>query len=366
MEMNQNNIEQLPFKRESNKKWSFFYAYNLRTVRDIFLYVAWNRPSEQGLYDAMENYEIKAPRDKWANENTKDKNRLKLEYLHGTKYLGLIKLTENGLFEIDLSDFSKEKEEILACNQHRDIKAEKETPKLSNQEIKAFIPIILNYTRAKEYLWWFLDFNKFPTVESFTINDFKANGKSIYLQKGKDQKGSEIIYRLIDGRFWKTPFEEHLINNEVKRTNDYTRLVSYVFPSWYEELGLIDRIPILKEFGFIEGNWELHYPLSRKTIELEIFENFLIKKFNNRQRSINVIWIPLIIYETVLQFQISIDEIKRLLISLYEERSPKFIMERSSLQVMRYSRNIRNRDRHLELFLTYRGFTRNNFIINNQ
>ncbi len=360
-------IPELPYKKESNKKWSFFNTYNIRTIRDLFVFISQKPSTEEELYDAMERKIVKPPRDRWSIANSsekKDRDRQKLEYLHATRFLGFVKEVDANL-KVDLEEFCDEKKEILAINGGRNFSLEKATPILADQEVKSILPIILNYSRAKEYLWWFLDFTQFNKAEDFNLDDLKTYGQPIYLNKPKDQKASEIMYRCIDKKLWKIPYDEYVDKERIKRTNDYTRSVTYIFPAWFEDLKVINRIPVLKEFGFMEGNWDLHYPIKVHKVDIDTFEAFVLNKFNNELKKTNVIWIPIIIYESVLKFQLAIEDIKGLLVRLYEERKPRYIMERSSLQVMRYSNNLRLNNRHQDLFLNYRDFTRNNFIINN-
>jgi hypothetical protein len=363
MNEDHNEINQLPHTKNSNKPWSFFFAYSLRTLRDIFFYVSVNNPTPRELYAAMDRNEIKAPKERWANTTSKDKDRLKLEYLHGAKFLELI-IEIDGRLQIDYEKFGEEKIAILSQDIGRVVDKGGSLP-LSDIEISAFTPIILNYSRAKEFLLWFLDFAQFPSIDKFSVESFRENAKAIYIDRGKAQKAAELVFREVDQKLWKIPFDEYLRDAEKKRTNDYTRSVTYVFPAWFQELKLINRIPVLKEFGFFDGHWELNYPLSDKKIDVEEFERFLLANFQHNRSAITVIWIPEIIYRAALEFHLAVDKIKDLVIALYETKKPRYIMERSSLQVMRYSNNLRARNRHQELFINYKDFNRNNLIINN-
>ena len=357
----------LPYTKEAEKKWSFLYSFNLKTIRDIFVFVARESISKKTLYEKMEANIIKPPKNNWNNDKKKKIDRLKLEYLHTCTFLDLIfQNKESNLLTVTFEHFKEEKEIIIKENKNRDFCSETESSQLNENEKKAMLSIILSYHRAKEYLWWFTNFadKKISEINLEYVSNF---GKPIYLKKDSGSKGARLIYRLIDNQEWIIPFEEKEKKGKIILENDYSRLVTSVLPNWFSDLNVINRIPIIKEFDFKEGNWEMHYPISSINLTLYEFELFIEKKFVDKRKSYNAVWIPIIIYETVLEYRLSIKIIKELIIKIYEEKKPKYMMERSSFEVLRYSAESQKYkgNIHRELFIIYKDFLRTFLVINN-
>jgi hypothetical protein len=357
----------LPYIKEAEKKWSFLYSFNLKTIRDIFVFVAREPISKKNLYLKMEENIIKPPKIKWSDDKNKKVDRLKLEYLHTCTFLDLVSQDKtNNLLTVTFEDFKEEKEILIRENENRNFYSESESIELNNAEKKAIIPIILSYHRAKEYLWWFTDSanKKISEINLEYVSNF---GKPFYLKKDSGSKGAREMFRLIDNQEWLIPFEEKEKKGKIILENDYSRLVTSVLPNWFSDLDIINRIPIIKEFEFKTGNWEMHYPISQVNLTVDEFELFIEKKFVDKRKSYNAIWIPMIIYETILEYRLSVKMIKELVIKIYEQKKPKYMMERSSFEVLRYSaESQKNKGNiHQELFIIYKEFLRTFLIINN-
>ncbi|WP_435356598.1 hypothetical protein [Emticicia sp. SJ17W-69] len=362
-------IKPLPFTKVSDKKWTFLYSFNLKTIRDIFIYVNRQPITKKELYEKMEQNIIKPPKKQWSDDKNKKKDRLKLEYLHASIFLGLISQDNNFLLSVNFDSFSKEKKNLIKENEKRDFSTEKQSLELNDIEKKEFLSIIFSYSRAKDYLWWFTNFET-QEISDITVEYIQREGKPFYLMKDNTSKGARILHRTIDNKDWTIPYEEEKINKKGKLTltNDYSRLVTFVLPSWFCELEVINRIPILKEFGFKKGNWEMHYPISLVEISLEEFEIFIKTTFGDNSKSYNAIWIPQIIYKTALKYRLPTEVIKKLIIRLFEEKRQEFTLERSSYQVLRYSAESQRRSDnfHQELFIIYNDFLRTYLTINNK
>jgi hypothetical protein len=357
----------LPHTKESEKKWSFLYSFNLKTIRDIFIFVARSPISKKKLYEKMEENIIKPPKSKWSDDKNKKIDRLKLEYLHTCTFLNLVFQDKvNNILTVTFEDFKEEKEILIRENENRDFDLESESLDLNEVEKKAILPLILSYHRAKEYLWWFTDFEN-KKISEINLEYVSNFGKPIYLKKDSGSKGARLIYRLIDNQEWLIPFHEKDKGNKLILENDYSRLVTSVLPNWFGDLEIINRIPIIKEFDFKDGNWEMHYPVSKIDLTVDDFESFIEKKFVDKRRSYNAIWIPVIIYTTILEYRLSVKKIKELIIKIYEGKKPKYMMERSSFEVLRYSaESQKNKGNiHQELFIIYKDFLRTFLIVNN-
>jgi len=335
-------------KKENIKKqeWSYLYAFNIRTLRDLFIYCAIHGEiEEKKLYKDMEEYKIPPPKDHWINIKRKREKRLRLEYIHAAEYLGLIK-RENGKVYPNYDKFKKEKVIIEAENKKRLFNKGEASPQLTLKEKKALLKIILNYERARDFLRWFLDFTKFPNSLSFSIEDFKKEAKPIFilskLEKGK--KGSQVLKRDIDGEIWKIP-------------EDYIRLASYVFPNWFMELGIIDRVRVFPNFSEDNKLWDMYYPIKMSEEKFlcknlgKILQNmFLITK----KQKIVTIRIPFLIYKLAKKFYCPVKAIKKGIEKIYKEDFKHFYLERTSLQLMR-KQSIKDTESYIKVDGFYRS-----------
>lgn len=338
--MNEKVPDVLPFTRlEDMKKpkWSLLYAYNLRVIRDIFVYCSKKIPKEKDLYIAMEESKIPPPRDRWIAPHIKRKERLRLEYVHASEYLGFIK-REKGLVKPNILEFKKEKEIILKENSEREFKPADSSPALTEKEKKALLSIILNYERARDFLRWFLDFSKFPTIWSFNLDDFKNEARPILLEKiKKGKKGSEIIKREIDSRVWRIP-------------KDYVRLASFVFPAWFKELGVIDEVIVFPEFSEDKKLWYMYYPIKiseEEFLKLDMFE-ILESMFSEENRK--SVWIPYLLYFMARKYNCPLKAIKRSVESVYKKYFEYLYLERTPLHLMKRQ--------HKESYIKVEGFFR--------
>jgi len=337
-------IPTLPFIESVEKKWSYLYAYNIRIIRDIFVYCAFNEKlTKSALYKAMDENIIPPPRDRWVNPKRKFKDRLKLEYLHAARYLGFIKV-ENNILAPDFSKNVREKKIILEENKRREFRPSQNSPAFSDKEKKAMLKIVLNYERARDFLRWFLDFDKYTDIWSFNEKDFQRDALPIYvlskIEKGK--KGREIIKREIDNKLWKIP-------------HDYIRIASFVFPNWFRELGIIDNVVVFPEFSFDGNLWYMYYPLKmtdEKFLRLDLSEVLYSMFLENRTE--RTIRIPYMLYAIAKRFHCSTNAIKLGIEMLYRKDPTHFYLERVPLHLMKRKKIYR--DSYMEVdgfFMSY-------------
>ena len=344
-------IPVLPFTRFSDMrkpKWSFLYAYNLRIVRDIFVYCALKGEiKERDLYKAMEEKRIPPPKDRWFYRRRKRKERLMLEYIHAAEYLGLIKKgnIKNEIFWFpDFSSFKEEKRRIIKENRGRCFESSIISPPFTENEKKAMLKIVLNYERARDFLLWFLDFNnKFPNIWSFDEMDFREYAEPIFIfgpiEKGK--KGRHLLKREIDGKIWKIPNENPY---------DYTRLVSFVFPSWFKELGLIDEVIVFPEFSEDKKMWYMYYPIKMSDEEFLRLDMFEILEESFFKEDVKSVWIPYLIYVIARKYYCSTSAIKKSIINLYEKYPEHIHLGRAPLHLLKR--------RHKDSYIKIGGFFR--------
>lgn len=348
-----NEIEILPVTKNeditrTSQFWSYLYAYNLKTIRDIFVYCANMKEIDQKqLYDDLENNKIPPPKTVWVKKGIKRKERLRLEYIHASKYLGLIKDDENRKLKPNFDTLKNEKEIIVKENKNRIFSPDTKSKPLSEKEKTSLLKIILNYERARDFLRWFLDFSKFPNSMSFNIEDFKKKAQPIFVLGAikKDSKGSEIIKREIDKKTWKIPSN---------RPEDYIRLVSYVFPKWFHELGVIDKIIIFPEFSDDKNLWHMYYPIKMsekqflsKDIEVILKINFL------KDKNSTTVWIPELLYTFVKMFYCPVSSIKKALEILYKRDFSHFYLDRAS--ILATNKVKRYRDSYIKVDGFYRS-----------
>jgi hypothetical protein len=323
----------LPFTDLKDRKWSFLYAYNIRIIRDLFVYCALKKKiTQEELYKAMDTNNIPPPKERWATPNRKKVDRLKLEYVHAAMYLGLLN-EMHGYFKPDFSQNLSEKETILDENKGRTFEPAISSPPLTEKEKKALLTIVLNYKRARDFLRWFLDFRRYPSILSFNESDFRKDAKPLYILSKieTDKKARQFLRRESDCKVWKIPNEN---------PNDYTRLVSFVLPNWFEELGLIGRVIVFPEFSFDGNIWHMYYPiksdfvLTTEMLKKEIFG--LFEPYEEKK----TIWLPFLLYVLAKKLNCAVKTIKSMLLKLNEQDFSSFILERSSLQVMRYAGKI--------------------------
>ncbi|MCK9573866.1 MAG: hypothetical protein M0R20_05685 [Candidatus Omnitrophica bacterium] len=343
-------MEELPITSDSqinNPRWSYLYAYNIKILRDILVYCAKKRKMrESALYSDMAANKIPPPKSVWISKGIKRKERLRLEYVHASEYLGLIR-RENGFVEPNFKEFEKEKRVIISENSQRKFDSSIASTQLTEKEKQAFINILSKYERAKDYLRWFLDFEKYKSISEFSIHDFKKNSQPIFIlgTTVASYKGSEILRRLIDKKSWKIP-------------NGYIRLSNFVFPAWFRELGLLDKIYVFPEFSHDKKLWHMIYPVKMKTkefLELDgasILESMFLK---NKERT--TIWIPYLLYVIAMQYKCPVVAIKMLLKNLYKQDYEHFYLERTSLPVMK------NRYTYEESYINVDGFFRSTLIL---
>jgi len=332
---------------KTKRKWSYIYAYNLRTLRDIFVYCTRHKKiNEKQLYHDMARNIIPPPKTQWINKNIKRKERLRLEYIHAAEYLNLIK-RERGKIEPNFESFIIEKETILEANKRRIFKPSLGSPSLVQSEKWALANIILSYERAQDYLSWFLPVRKRGESLRFNLDIFKKNGKPIYLlgKVSAKKKGSDILKKGVDRRLYKIPSE-------------YIRLVNYVFPSWFRELEVIDKVVVFPDFSEDKQLWHMFYPIKIKDEDFlnknipRLLETTFLKKEDKKN-----IWIPYLIYILALKFGCSVRAIKIALKKVYKEDYEHFYLERTSLSLMK------RHSQYEDSYIKVDGFFRSSIIL---
>lgn len=319
-------MQELPITQSIAKQnWSYIYAYNLKTLRDIFVYCSLKGEIKKDqLYDNMAKNIISPPAKQWVNPRIRRDERLRLEYIHAAEYLGLIKRKQK-IITPDFDNFEVEKKAIIEANKNRIFKPSCASPDLVDSEKWALTNILFDYGRVKDYLFWFLDFKKHKNAESLKLSHFKNEGKPIFLL-GKTiaaKKGSDTIKRAADGKLWKIP-------------DSYIRLANSLFPGWFTELGLIDKVSVFPEFSQDKNLWHMFYPVKLSNGDFlnkdigKLLEDLFLKDTDKKS-----IWLPQLIYVVALKYGCTTTAIKRALEKLYKEDYEHYYLERTSLSLMK-------------------------------
>lgn len=319
-------MQELPITKSiAKQKWSYIYAYNLRTLRDIFVYCAQRGEiKEKQLYENMAKNIIAPPAKKWVSSGIKRKERLRLEYIHAAEYLGLIKRKQK-IITPDFDNFEVEKKAVIEANKNRAFKPSCASPDLVDAEKWALTNILFDYGRVKDYLFWFLDFKKYKNAGSINLSDFKNEGKPIFLlvKTIAAKKGSDTIKRGANGKLWKIP-------------ESYIRLANSLFPIWFTDLGLIDKISVFPEFSQDKRLWRMFYPIKLSNDDFlnkdigKLLEDLFLKDTDKKS-----IWLPQLIYVVALKYGCTTTAIKRSLEKLYKEDYEHYYLERTSLSLMK-------------------------------
>lgn len=346
-------IKVLPFTKElKNQYWSYLYAYNIKTIRDIFIYCNFKGQIEEKTLFKEIPLKISPPKGKWINPKRNRPERLLLEYIHAAKYLGFIK-KEDTIILPNFEDFKDEKRIIIEENKDRIFDPSKGSPQFTETEKKALHNIFLNYERAKDFLRWFLDFSKYSDIWSFDLSDFKKESEPIFIlgKIEKSKKGSSILKRAIDNKIWKIPDE---------KPDDYTRIVSNLFTGWFNDLGIIDKTVVFPEFSEDKKLWHMYYPIKISEDEFmeKDFSKILIGTFfrYDSQKIVSV-WIPYLLYVLARKYYCPVNAIKKAIEKIYNEDFSHFYLDRTSVQVMK------NRRKYEESYIMVDGFYRSNLKI---
>lgn len=339
------NIDKLPFTRDEDikREWSYLYAYNLRTLRDIFIYCnSLGSISGKKLYSDMESGIIAPPKDHWINKLTKREGRLRLEYIHAAEYLNLINKI-NGDFFPNIDSNKNEKQILIKENIDRVFVRGSFSPPFSHKEALALTRIVLTYERARDFLHWFLDLSNFPIESKISIDEFLINAKPILLlaKSYGREKGSHLLKRKIDGKLWTIP-------------DDYIRLASGVFPAWFMELGIIDKVVVFPEYGEDNNIWHMYYPvkMGHRQFDKYDFLNILKSTFLSKNQKETTIWIPYLIYTLAKECNVSVDTIKKSLINAHKNNPSCFYMDRVPSHLMK------SRLRYKQSYIEINGFYR--------
>lgn len=305
--------------------WSFIYPYNLRTVRDTFLYCAQKQKIlEDDLYEDMKQNKIPPPKNKWINPNTDDETRLRLEYIHSTIYLGLIVKKQQFLVP-DFSNLEKEKRIVIQEGQKRTFDSSKKSPSLSKAEKDLLIKTIFNYERARDFLRWFLDFEKSPNNKSFDENSFKKFAEPILLKGEKGKRGFELLKRKIDGKVYRIPNE---------KPHDYTRSAQ-LFPKWFKELEILDEVIVFPRFSKDKMLWHMYYPLKMSGKAFFKLDLFSIIKSLTSELSLKRIWIPKLLYLLASKYNCPIKAIKIGIENVCNQHIGQYYLERVPIHLVK-------------------------------
>ncbi len=320
----------LPYTQNVKRKWKLLYVYNLQTIRDIFVYCAMKREvRKDDLYKAMAKFIIPPPNGRyWIHKKIERKERLRLEYIHATLYLDLIK-EKNGKFVSGFTTMAKEKQMILKANNRRVFLPSRQTLPFIEEEKKAFRKILFKYSVAKDFLSWFMPNINETSENEFaprSVREFKKRGKPLYLLGSirKGAKGSDTVYRDADKMKWQIP-------------KDYIRMV-YVLKSWFIELDVIDSVVLFSDFSFDELLWHMIYPIKVSSADFERmdFKGILDKIIGDKdnKKGVVVLPIPYLIYRVVKWFRCPVSAVKRSIINLQKLDYTKYHLERASLPTL--------------------------------
>jgi hypothetical protein len=251
--------------------------------------------------------------------------------------LGLLK-EEGELLSPDFSDLETEKMIILGENKQRSFRPFEKSPPLTEKEIEAMLRVVLKYERGRDYLRWFLDFSKFPEIRSFDVSAFRKYAEPIFIlgkiERGK--KASHVLKREVDGRIWRIP------NNN---PYDYTRLASFTFPSWFKELGVIDKATVFPDFSDDKNFWHMYYPikLTEKEFEKHDISRFLESLFAREKTK--RIWTPYLLFIAARTFCIPMWLIKKRIEKTCKDNVGTFYLERAPLHLIQS----KYRDSYIEM-----------------
>jgi hypothetical protein len=305
------------------KTWSILYSYNLHTVRDVFLYCARKgRLEEKQIYQAMNENLIAPPKERWSQPDRKKQDRLGLEYIHACLYLGFLR-RDGDFIMPNLTDFSEEKKSIFCVNRNRKFLKPEDSTLFTEIESKAMLSIIWNYERARDFLRWFLDFKKYPTIASFSFQDFIRDAKPVFLNKtNSSQRGSTYLKRSFEKNLWKIP-------------KTYSRLATNLFPNWFIDLKLIDEIIVFPEFSFDRNLWHMYYPIKINDSDF-LKQDFSIKlKEMFASLGTNRITTPHLLYYIATNYGCTVNAIKQAMNNLYSKSSEEFYLERMPEHLMK-------------------------------
>lgn len=131
--------------------------------------------------------------------------------------------------------------------------------------------------------------------------------------------------REVDDKIWKIP-------------DDYTRLASFVFPNWFRELDVIDKVMVFPEFSEDKNLWHMYYPIKmseKDFLNLDIAE--ILRSLFLKGSSGGNIWVPYLIYTLAQKYYCPVKAIKMAVEDIYKKDPEHFYLERASLHAMKYA-----------------------------
>ncbi len=361
------SIRELPTPKpaKNEKKWSFFYAPDLRVLRDLFLYCI--RKGQKGAA-LPELVSLITSRNREMQVMTRKKGKMvnagftstikgmTRDYLHAARYLGLLE-RRNSKWHPNQDKHSDAKQLFILESEkspHSTTIDSQLTRELTDNEKLAFQEILWDYHHVRTFAWWFTDFTALMNPSTLTLLAFREQGKGV----GVISRKNEIFWwKEIDKTTWKVPRRYHRLS-----------VITHLYPQWLQQVELIDRCPIpgnyiLKRHGHFKQWWIGFYPLDgrRKSVKelIDELDNHLQANYAGFRGGRNVaVWIPELLWDLANRFRQPLDVIKRSLQLLVKENPQRYYLERTSSDVI--SKQTRY---HEESYLKVDGMYRSALLI---
>ncbi len=326
---------------KNEKKWSFFYAPDLRVLRDLFLYCIKKGQKGATLSELVtlitsKNREIQlmtGPTKRMKNVRTpltiKGMTR---DYLHAARYLGLLERRNSKWYPNQDEHPDAKQSFVLESEKLPQATTTDSRPArdLTENEKRAFQEILWDYHHVRTFTWWFMDFSTFTNPATFTVLEFREQGKGVGIITRKNET---FWWREIDNIIWKVPKRYHRLS-----------VITHLYPQWLQQVDLIDRCPIPENYilntrGHFKQWWVGFYPLDgkRKTVEelVNVLDHHLQTNYAQARDERNVaVWIPELLWNLASQFRQPLDAIKKSLQLLVKENPQHYYLERTSSDVI--------------------------------
>ena len=314
----------------------------MKIIRDLFFHCAQSARGGVTTSELMTIINAKTNHARKSSENQLEKNPLKSEnsfkgmardYLHATRYLGLVERRKNGKWYPNLDKHPRAKELLLsALEESRSDKRVKKIDRneLSFREKLAFQEILWDYHHVRIFTWWYMDFSSYPDPYTISLKDFREEGGAIGLLSRKH----EIYWwRSIDDSTWKVPRRYHRLS-----------VVTHLYPQWLRQVGVIDRCPLPGRHIASGSNttdqwWIGYYPLAGELTSHKLLaraiDDYLVNfssKYHGKRHV--TVWIPELLWNLVLALRQPLDSVKKGLQLLVKENPNRYYLERTSIDVM--------------------------------
>ena len=241
-------------QKENNegKKWSYSYVYFLEDLKLVYNLLCNNTTRTiTHLFNVCNSHNIISKSGKkWTNRNM-------LEIVNALKNFGLISIDENKPINVNLFDNKEDK--------------------LTEQDVRIFKDIYINYFRFREFHQLFITSEQQPSLdilynESNPIYSFSSYG------------------RFVNSFMIDCDNYEHIIEID-KKDSEIMRFWD-VYIKWGETLGLIEKFPLKA--------WGIHFIPSVKSLNIVYYKksmprNYSIFDFIDNEYQAEYIYIPDII-----------------------------------------------------------------------